>query len=371
MKQLFFALCCCLTLAACAAPAPTTSQFLSANAQAPASNPNTSQIDLTHLPIGDGKLSSAPQRGYVWACRVEPNAPTPPQNGSWIKSDGTFDYTAKAVVDGAVMWQSKFAMNVRGDKRVFTSNDLPNHATGSFPIAPTDDAYQTDRNPNSIRAQNVAFELPANPTLAARASCAPGEVGILLTGVMLFSAIDAPGRDAVAYETQDACQGHPQQAGVYHYHNLSSCLQDHGAGHSALMGYALDGFGIYGHHGENDETLTNAALDECHGHTHEIEWNGKKQVMYHYHATHEFPYTVGCLRGTPVRVVTGGAPRAQNIESDSTAASQTDSAFTAANVGAASESLRVEFESSIKQAVVSVAVKLRLIEKNLRHILAR
>ena len=38
-------------------------------------------------------------------------------------------------------------------------------------------------------------------------------------------------------------------------------------------------------------------LDECHGHTHEILWDGKRVVMYHYHATWDFPYTIGCLRG--------------------------------------------------------------------------
>jgi hypothetical protein len=43
--------------------------------------------------------------------------------------------------------------------------------------------------------------------------------------------------------------------------------------------------------------LTSADLDECHGHTHAIPWNGKMVVMYHYHATWDFPYTVGCLRG--------------------------------------------------------------------------
>ena len=53
--------------------------------------------------------------------------------------------------------------------------------------------------------------------------------------------------------------------------------------------------------------LTNADLDECHGHTHTITWDGKAVVMYHYHATREFPYTVGCFRGaSPARTPTGG-----------------------------------------------------------------
>ncbi|HAJ61709.1 MAG TPA: hypothetical protein DCP31_22720 [Cyanobacteria bacterium UBA8543] len=60
----------------------------------------------------------------------------------------------------------------------------------------------------------------------------------------------------------------------------------------------MDGFGIYGHRGEGGKVLTNADLDACHGHTHPIEWDGKQVNLYHYHATWEYPYTVGCYRGT-------------------------------------------------------------------------
>jgi hypothetical protein len=139
-------------------------------------------------------------------------------------------------------------------------------------------------------------------------------VGILLSGSVLFSALDAPGRDAVAHETQDKCQGHPQISGVYHYHSLSSCVRDEvdRTGHSKLVGYALDGFGIFGHKGEAGARLTSADLDECHGHTHEIDWDGKRVVMYHYHATWDFPYTVGCFRGryslNDVRMISGPPP---------------------------------------------------------------
>ena len=39
---------------------------------------------------------------------------------------------------------------------------------------------------------------------------------------------------------------------------------------------------------------------------HEITWDGEKVTMYHYHATHEFPYTVGCYRGTAINIRPGG-----------------------------------------------------------------
>jgi hypothetical protein len=43
--------------------------------------------------------------------------------------------------------------------------------------------------------------------------------------------------------------------------------------------------------------VTNEQLDECHGHTHPVMWDGKLQNIYHYHLNNEFPYAIGCFRG--------------------------------------------------------------------------
>lgn len=267
--------------------------------------------DLTNLPVGDGKLSQEPMVGYVWRC----GDGGPSSNGGakvegpWFNADGvTFDLTKKYIVDGDVMWPSEFEIMVQGTERVFTGNALPNHSTGVYPVAATDDAALVDPNPNTISAQELSFTLPLNPTLAAEPSCMTGAVAVLLTGSVVFDALDAEKRDAVAHETQDSCQGHPERSGQYHYHSLTTCLEDdHEEGtHSTLMGYALDGFGLYGHYGEEGALLTNEDLDECHGHTHEIMWEGQLVEMYHYHATYEYPYTIGCYRGTPVMMPQGG-----------------------------------------------------------------
>jgi hypothetical protein len=259
--------------------------------------------DLTHLPIGDGKVSTTPQVGYIYLCNTQPmgqgGAGT---DGPWIHSDGTFDFTAKAVVDGEIEWpEHAFNITLDGSTRHITTNDLPNHTTGTFPISSSDDAYQYDRNPNSIKTQTYAADLPAMPTIADKPTCLTGgTIGITLSGTVIFDGLDAGNRDAVAHETQDNCQGHPQQEGAYHYHSLSSCIPDTESGQSALMGYALDGFGIYGPRAADGTILTDADLDECHGTTSEVDWDGQKVTLYHYVATYEYPYTLGCFRGTPV-----------------------------------------------------------------------
>jgi YHYH protein len=271
--------------------------------------------DLKHLPLGDDLKSSIPKAGHLWPCRIEPDAGGAFRDGPWIdKAHNTFDKTAKPVVHGDVRWPHSFTVEVQGTSRVFTGNNLPDHGTGIFPIESDSEAYRYDRNPNAIAEQTLHFNLPANPQPGEQVHCAPGAVGILLNGIPLFSAIDAPGRDAVAHEVQDTCDGHPQVSGVYHYHNASGCVADvHGKGsHSALIGYAIDGFGIFGNDGDGGRPLTNADLDECHGHIGKVRWDGKLTSIYHYHATPQFPYTVGCLRGQfdreTVRTLSGPPP---------------------------------------------------------------
>jgi hypothetical protein len=72
------------------------------------------------------------------------------------------------------------------------------------------------------------------------------------------------------------------------------------------VGYAIDGFGIFGPRGEDGRIVRNRDLDVCHGHTHTIMWDGKKVVMYHYHLNGEYPYSIGCFRGKPVTVPGSG-----------------------------------------------------------------
>ena len=140
---------------------------------------------------------------------------------------------------------------------------------------------------------------PPRPVL--RAASAWARSGSRPTGVVFLDALDASGRDAGAYEKQDACDGHPQGQGIYHYHTYSPCLSTKASqrpGSSTLVGYALDGYGIYLERDDHGNLPADADLDTCHGRTSAITWDGKCVVMYHYDVTLECPCTVGCYHGT-------------------------------------------------------------------------
>jgi hypothetical protein len=251
---------------------------------------------MTHLPLGDGKYTTtSPKKGYIYLCHVASGGGGAQVNGSWIHGT-TWDATEKLAVQGNVSWPQAFINIMLGSMRTISTNDLPtNHTTGIFPIQPTDPAYQIDRNPSSITAQNYTFSLPSNPTIATTPGCIYGEVGVMTNGVLLFDAFDALYRDAVAHEEQDACDGHPNQQG-YHYHGLSPCLKNAAA--TTVIGWAFDGFPITGPYLSNGTELATADLDECHGMTSAIVEDGKTVTTYHYVMTRDFPYSVSCFKGT-------------------------------------------------------------------------
>lgn len=302
------------------------SALVSLAATASAATSSSAVSDAKLLPLGDNKyVTTGAKRGYVYLCntRKDSNAGSF-IDGPWIQGN-FWDPSKKVTVDGAVKWpDASFSIKTSGDSRVITTNALPSHTTGRYPISSNDDAYQYDRNPNSIRGQSLTVTLRKDPAVAANLNCMGGEVGIALTGAPIFNGFDAGLRDAVAHEIQDDHDGHPQEAGEYHYHDISDAVvkaltQKNQRG-PVLVGYAYDGFGIYSGV-ENGNTLTNSDLDECHGKTSSVMWDGRMKTMYHYVVTKEFPYTVSCFKGTPVKTMPTAAPN-QNNRNGQTASAQ-------------------------------------------------
>jgi len=232
-----------------------------------------------------------------------------------------------AFVDGAVTAAqidpagSVFAMTSDANYRYFKGNGLPTTLMGNFPVQPGTAAYPyysplpggTDPRTGqayssaaaiSISPYDLTSALPLNPVMTGFNPINSLIVGITLTGAVwhVEYANDSSGNwySPVNAVPTDQCFGHPYSQ-QYHYHGYSwRCFPNQGtSGHSPLFGYALDGFGIYGPRGDDGQMVTNAQLDECHGHVHPVMWNGAIQSIYHYHLNREFPYSVGCFRGTP------------------------------------------------------------------------
>lgn len=248
------------------------------------------------LPVGDGHVTDHPAAGNVYSCETTFRGHGARHVGAWFHGD-TWNPDEKPHVTGEVMWpNARFSLTPEGGDLTVRGDSLPvGQPTGLFPISPSDPVYQYDTNPNPIAAQTLAFGIPASPVRAASPGCLPmGMIGFTLTGVALYNALDAAGRDAAAHEVQDLCDGHPQGRGQYHYHSGSPCMP--GADGDALVGWALDGYPILGLRGPNGALLTNADLDDCHGRAETVRIDGRT-YDYAYRLTREYPYTLGCFTG--------------------------------------------------------------------------
>lgn len=302
------------------APLPTATQVAAATPQqasptAEACRPSQlgGPVDLSHLSMGNDRIlrrdrgERQPQAGALWLCGVPPDGRGNSNAADWSNPDGSWDFNRKPTVDGAVSFSSVFQVALDGQgRRLITGNALPSFLTGIFPIDPSSLAYRYDRNPSHVEAHEVRLDFPANPEPLTSPRCVTfGATGISLTGNAIYHGASTLGNDASAHEMLDAFGGQSDGTMTYHTHFLTEGLLDAldtcEPGHSALMGYIMDGFGIYGPRGEDGKILTSADLDPCHGHTHPVLWDGKMVNMYHYHWTYDFPYNVGCFKGAPVK----------------------------------------------------------------------
>lgn len=267
-----------------------------------------STVDPTRLPLGDDRVSlTTPARGVLLSCGAPDDTIGGAQRvGEWIDTAArTWNREQKTAVQGRVFWeQADYRESTSGDIRTLTTNVVPvMDPTGTFPVRASDPAHEIDRNPNAIRTGLITVDLPMRPTAADTPGClGAGPIGMFRNGVVAFNSLDAGGRDAVAWEVQDECNGHPEMVGIYHYHAVAQCLLDRATGPSTTVGFAYDGYPIVVERDTAGRLPSNDDLDECHGRTSPIDLDGRIVTAYHYSATQEFPYYVGCFRGAdPVR----------------------------------------------------------------------
>ncbi len=114
--------------------------------------------------------------------------------------------------------------------------------------------------PNVPSNQNFVFKITRNPqqNTGTPTKIGLGHIGVWVNGVTVFNVSDAQSynnagvwnRNAYYWEYPgfDQCLGHPQQQGEYHNHVSPKCVYNSADSthHSPIIGYAFDGFPIYG-----------------------------------------------------------------------------------------------------------------------------
>jgi hypothetical protein len=178
------------------------------------------------------------------------------------------------------------------------SKNLPNHPTGVFP----DRARFLDGNPNYIQEKRDTWYIPLEPkvnpnhvamTMQNKSGLPMGPVGVALNGVVFFNPFDHIA-EADAVWRLDRCCGHPSPGMDYHYHKYPVCINtpwaDDGSGHSPLIGFAFDGFPLYGPY----ESAGVLAKDSKDNPLNEFNLHNDDARGPHYHVTPgKFPHILG------------------------------------------------------------------------------
>jgi len=187
-----------------------------------------------------------------------------------IKSDNSLISNAN--------WRNGVTTEIQGEYILVTSNGIPENDYSDIP----------KRNPHTVQEQTFQFKFPISPEYVGDYTPThTGPIGMTLHGAVFFNQFDRDGNDANTRERFDSCNGHAASGGIYHYHQLSGCFEDNESGHSKIFGFVFDGFAMYGYNGVSGVPPND--LDSCNGHT--------DTGVYHYHATKEYPYLVGCYNG--------------------------------------------------------------------------
>jgi hypothetical protein len=176
---------------------------------------------------------------------------------------------------------------------------LPNHPTAVFP----DITDSLDGNPNYIQEKDVTFSIPLQPKenpqhvamkdgTNANGALPRGPIGVAVNGIVFFNPFDQGGVEAIG--RLDRCCGHPSPNAMYHYHKYPVCVKspwaDDGAAHSPLIGFAFDGYPIYGPY----ESQGILAKDD-HAHPlNDFNIHYDDERGWHYHVTPgQFPHIIG------------------------------------------------------------------------------
>lgn len=219
------------------------------------------------------------------------------QVGMWFESGSTYSLTGQFVAALASfynngMWQlfdaNTGAVKVTDTQALFEAAAVPN-----VPLALNN--YCVEGKMSYVgggMSRTLLIPVTPVPLSSGSGSVGQGGVGVALNGIVM----DAPApvaniKAAFTIAALDVHGGHLNPHAGYHYHAATGSSHEVAStdGHAALIGYALDGFGIYAL--KDTASADPTGLDTCRGHSDTTRG-------YHYHtASAGTNMHIGCFKG--------------------------------------------------------------------------
>jgi len=152
-----------------------------------------------------------------------------------------------------------------------------------------------------VPAPKYASPVTLAPTKAATPTSIDAALGVAVNGVPIYDYSSQGTNDLSAYDAKfdtvltgelDQCNGHSGRGDDYHYHASPKCMiaAMANAGPGAILGWAFDGYPIYGSTNPDGSAIAAGELDVCNG-------KGDATFGYRYHTSSGHPYIIQCLSG--------------------------------------------------------------------------
>lgn len=188
----------------------------------------------------------------------------------------------------AAKWNPTVKITYSKSSIILQPTGIPNHARDTYYAVPNAGVVVPDSTTARIikdptKAQTYKFTIPSTPKYTSTVTTTSlGSIGVMISGAVLYNPFEGDGKtvamannftitdaSGITASFVDKCSGHPTpDVGAYHYHGLPNCVTakvDKASKPSRIIGFALDGFPIYGDRDNNGKQLTAAALDKCNG----------------------------------------------------------------------------------------------------------
>lgn len=193
-------------------------------------------------------------------------------------------------------FETDVSVNCTESKAILSSTTYPSHTLMTGIVATNEQV--------PVPAIRYDAPVPLNPKLGNTPQTRDAALGIAVNGVPIY---DYTGggemttddlnhyqarHDTLQTQQLDICGGHAGRGDDYHYHVKPTCMieQMSNKGDDAIIGWAFDGFPIYGDNNPDGTPIEKGVLDVCNGQT-------DSTYGYRYHTSSQAPYIVQCLMG--------------------------------------------------------------------------
>jgi hypothetical protein len=242
---------------------------------------------MTHLPVLLLSLS-------LLACTGGTNG-TAPTTDTDTTSGYQTDPSDRCAFIAETVSAAGFDTTVRCDAEVatFVTNSTPDHTVMTGIV----------RTNLQIPVPSVDYEIPIplEPALATDVTTIDNAIAVAINGIPIYDYSSQGELDPAEYDPSvdtsvngelDVCGGHAGRGDDYHYHVAPSCMLDAMAnpGDATVIGWAFDGYPLYGDRNPDGSTIAADTLDICNG-------QADATFGHRYHTSSAAPYIVQCLVG--------------------------------------------------------------------------